>query len=218
MTTAYIAGPMSGYEDFNFPAFHKAAEVLRQFPRYSEVINPAENFDGRQDLDWQTYLRTAIQQVAASDEVVVLEGWEESKGASLEVHIARQLGLPVWEYKEWSGALSLLDPVAYTNVTDDDWVMAEPSILEEANTLVTGPRQESYGHPRDDFAATGRMWGAILTGALGQKIPDVSPHTVALMMVALKLSRESRVPKRDNRVDGAGYLLTADMVVDDAQE
>lgn len=56
------------------------------------------------------------------------------------------------------------------------------------------------------------MWGAILTGALSMDIPDIDAHTVALMMVALKISRESRIPKRDNRVDMAGYAETADMV------
>lgn len=95
----YIAGPMTGIDDFNFPAFNKAAAFLRS--QDIEVINPAENFGGRQDLLWQTYLRQAVKQVAESDGVVMLPRWEASKGARLEVHIARELGLPTYPLDEF---------------------------------------------------------------------------------------------------------------------
>jgi hypothetical protein len=84
-------------------------------------------------------------------------------------------------------------------------VLESPAL--EADRLVHGERQESYGHPLDNFSQTGRMWGALLG------IPDVPAELVALMMVAVKLSRETHAPKRDNRVDGHGYLLTYDMVI-----
>lgn len=73
------------------------------------------------------------------------------------------------------------------------------SVIEEAAGLVHGARQDSYGHPFDDFSRTGRLWGAILG------IPDVPPHLVALCMAAVKISREVNAPKRDNLVDLAGY-------------
>jgi len=93
------------------------------------------------------------------------------------------------------------------------------TVLEEAQRLVQGPRQSSYSHPAQDFRATGRQWGAILENwlrSLGweQEVPDIPPRIVALMMTNLKLSREAHKPKRDNRVDGAGYLLCADMIVE----
>jgi hypothetical protein len=40
MTRAYIAGPMTGLPEFNFPAFHAAAASLRA--RGFEVENPAQ--------------------------------------------------------------------------------------------------------------------------------------------------------------------------------
>lgn len=91
--------------------------------------------------------------------------------------------------------------------------MSESSILREAHALVHGPRNQEYSHPLDDFSCTGRMWGAIL-GLPG----PVSPEQVALCMVALKLSRESRKHKRDNCVDGAGYWECCQMVHEEREE
>lgn len=87
--------------------------------------------------------------------------------------------------------------------------MTPPSpvcILEEARGLVHGQRQETYGHPLDDFTRTAAIWTAIL-GC------PVTPEQVALCMVGLKISREYHRPGRDNRVDGAGYFATLDLVV-----
>lgn len=81
------------------------------------------------------------------------------------------------------------------------------TILEEAQRLVHGDRGGDYGHPIDDFTRTGRLWGAIL-GLPG----PVPPETVGLCMAAVKISREVNRPKRDNRVDAAGYLETVQMI------
>ena len=84
-----------------------------------------------------------------------------------------------------------------------------PSILEEAQGLVYGDRQGDYGHPRQDFTRTALLW----TGVLMHKLAEgehITPEDVALCMVQVKISREVNKPKRDNRVDGAGYLLCLD--------
>lgn len=101
------------------------------------------------------------------------------------------------------------------------------SVTDEAYRLVMGDRQSDYNHPSDDFKATGRQWGAVLTNWLHSEgmtvcneefpsvtgdVPDVPPRIVALMMAQLKLSRESHKPKRDNRVDAIGYVLCADRI------
>ena len=80
------------------------------------------------------------------------------------------------------------------------------SILYEAHNLVHGVRGEDYGHPYEDFSRTAKIWSAILG-------VDVTPEQVALCMIGVKISRECNKPKRDNRVDIAGYAEALDMVV-----
>ena len=87
----YIAGPMTGIPDYNYPAFHALAADLRSVGY--EVVNPAENFGGDQSLPWQTYLREAIRRLVDCDAVAMLPGWEDSSGATLEHSIAFALGM-----------------------------------------------------------------------------------------------------------------------------
>ena len=84
--------------------------------------------------------------------------------------------------------------------------MADNSVLTEAHRLVHGDRGDDYGHPYHDFSRTAKIWSAILD-------KDVTPEQVALCMIGVKMSRECNRPKRDNRVDMAGYAETLDMVV-----
>lgn len=88
----YIAGPMTGYVDLNFPAFHAEAAALRCAGL--EVINPAEiNVDP--SAGWSACMRADIAQLVTCDRIQLLPGWSTSRGASLEYHIGRALGLLV---------------------------------------------------------------------------------------------------------------------------
>jgi hypothetical protein len=187
----YISGAMSGIDQYNFPKFNDVAAFVK-FQGH-EAVNPAE-FDKDvppyagwvcSENEWREYLRRDILHLLPCDGVVVLDGWRRSKGARLEVHIALQLGMPIFnERLEEEGE----------------------TVLEEAQRLIYGDRNTDYGHPLDDMSRTGRIWGAILG------IPDVPAEKVALCMVGVKLSREVNSPKRDNRTDGAGYFGCVDMI------
>lgn len=92
MKRLYISGPMSGLPDLNFPAFHAEAARLRALGY--EVVNPAE-ITTEPDADWATCLRADIRELVTCDAVATLGGWEQSRGATLEVHIAQQLAMSV---------------------------------------------------------------------------------------------------------------------------
>lgn len=93
MNRLYIAGPMTGLPLLNFPAFHAAAAELRAAGY--EVENPAENPQPPCGGTWLGYMRMAVAQVATVDAVVLLPGWENSKGARVERDLAVGLGLDV---------------------------------------------------------------------------------------------------------------------------
>lgn len=102
----YIAGPMSGMPDWNFPAFFEAERQLEALGY--DVINPAHN-DGvtvqdalesagspdRPNNLWSWYMRRDLPHVMEVDALCVLPGWQNSKGAKLEVHVATAIGIPL---------------------------------------------------------------------------------------------------------------------------
>ena len=92
----YISGPMSGYDECNYPAFNAAAEELRSLGY--EVFNPAEHNTGASY--WET-LRGDMEALLTCDAVALLDGWHYSKGASIEVHMATVLEHVIRPIQEW---------------------------------------------------------------------------------------------------------------------
>ena len=112
----YIAGPMTGLPQFNFPAFDAAAVELRQ--RGYEVTSPAEldspesraaalaspdgdpeAYENATDETWGDLLARDVKLIADRVHgVVVLPGWERSRGARLETFVARLCGKPIYRY------------------------------------------------------------------------------------------------------------------------
>lgn len=112
----YVAGPMRGIPEFNFPAFHAAAALLRS--QGHEVFSPAEADNERHGKDISKGNISGDETVAAkehgfnlrealghdlayicthADAVALLPGWENSKGANAERAAAVALGLEIIE-------------------------------------------------------------------------------------------------------------------------
>lgn len=88
----YVCGPMTGHPGLNFPAFHAAAEKLRA--KGLHVENPAE-INADPSAEWTECMRADIARLVTCDAIYRLPGWELSRGACLENHIACQLGMDV---------------------------------------------------------------------------------------------------------------------------
>lgn len=88
----YIAGPMTGLPDLNFPVFHRVAAELRA--RGAEVVNPAE-LNPDPTADWTDCMRADLKALVDCSAIVMLPGWEKSRGATLEHHVATKLDLRV---------------------------------------------------------------------------------------------------------------------------
>lgn len=178
----YISGPMRGMPEHNYPAFHAAEEEIRGWGTYDDVVNPARHFEGRTDLDSETYLRKDVRMMAERcTAIYLMPGWQNSAGARIEYAVAQGLGMDI--------------------VTSGGGLMVEP-VENEAQTIVrNGERQMNYGHPNQDFSRTAGMWSAYL----GR---DVTMRDVALMMAMLKMSRLKATPgHRDSLVDLIGYSI-----------
>lgn len=107
MTRLYLAGPMTGIPELNFPAFHAEAARLRALG--FEVVNPAEINGGADELvacaamtpeqlqdHWRNCMRRDIAELVQCDGIALLPAWERSRGATLEHHVAAALGLRVY--------------------------------------------------------------------------------------------------------------------------
>jgi hypothetical protein len=108
----YIAGPMRGIPEFNFPAFNAATKMLRS--QGHTVFNPAErdierhngvdiskgNTAGDENAAAAQHgfsLRDALADDTAwicktADAIAMLPGWENSKGAKAELALSEALG------------------------------------------------------------------------------------------------------------------------------
>lgn len=107
-STIYIAGPMTGLPEYNYPAFNAA--TARLIALGWTVENPADNPPPPDDypgLPWSWYMRRALVQVARSGAMALLPGWEDSRGARTEVFVASQLGMRIFEYVEDEGLVPL---------------------------------------------------------------------------------------------------------------
>lgn len=89
----YLAGPMTGFDDFNKPAFHLEAKRLRDLGY--EVVNPAEINEGF-DGEWNLCMKRDVEKLVWCDGIALMPGWDRSRGASIECKLAVDLGLQVF--------------------------------------------------------------------------------------------------------------------------
>ena len=105
----YIAGPMTGLPEFNFPAFNEAAKLLRDAGY--QVCNPAENFAGRVDLPRAVYIRADLKALLECDGIVLLPNWRYSAGARMEHQVGVELELPAGSVGLWLSAAKVMPPL-----------------------------------------------------------------------------------------------------------
>jgi hypothetical protein len=109
-TKLYLAGPMRGYDESNFPAFLRVGQELRDWGY--EVFSPAEHdisngFDYKdpaalEEFDLNGALHADLSYITLqADGVALLPGWEASRGALAEVATALALNKPVALAADW---------------------------------------------------------------------------------------------------------------------
>lgn len=96
----YIAGPMTGRPDLNFPAFDAAARQL--IDAGYEVLNPTRHSKGHPGWTWIDYLLLlCLRDVDRADGVALLTDWQTSKGAQVEFALASVQNKPTASVSTW---------------------------------------------------------------------------------------------------------------------
>ena len=97
----YLAGPMSGIEKHNYPAFTAACLLLRN--QGWDILSPHEEhpFMFSRDAtleEWQVLLREDVRLLLNCKGIILLPGWTKSNGAQLECYVAVKLGMRIKTY------------------------------------------------------------------------------------------------------------------------
>lgn len=102
----FLAGPMTGMPEHNIPEFMRVASILRAMGH--QVTTPIEvnELVDREQADKPTYrtlLARDLELIAGTtvDVLVLLDGWEQSHGARLEVEMAHELEKSVYELDDF---------------------------------------------------------------------------------------------------------------------
>lgn len=179
--TIYLSGPMTGLPNMNKNEFDAYVNKYSQLG--FKVISPANSID--YTVSYETHIRHDVRTLLEDniDAIYLLPNWQKSEGSQLEVHLAKMFKIPIFDAE-----------------TGEPW---NETITQEAYRLVYGDRQKTYNNPLEDFSRTAGIINAMLRHKLSE---ELGPRDIALIMMAVKLSRLTNKPDhRDSCVDIGGY-------------
>ena len=100
----YLSGRMSGLPEFNYPAFASAAKRLRS--QGHTVVSPHELpadcpgcANTGHEHSWAEHMRVDLAALLTCEVIVMLPGWQQSRGAQLEKTVAEAIGLRIVNYE-----------------------------------------------------------------------------------------------------------------------
>ena len=149
----YIAGPMRGYEKFNFPAFDAARDLLRGKFNY-DVISPAD-MDRAHGIDGHTpvnvtpslsdeCMKRDIDVLFTCDAIALLPGWMQSRGVAVELALAKYRNLVILDATtgnvyDFESPQTLL-PTATTTATTTATKFAKECVTYPSGSKPTNPK------------------------------------------------------------------------------
>lgn len=92
MKRIYLSGAMTGIPEHNFPAFNAEAARLRALG--FDVVNPVD-INPDVSTSWHECMRNDLAALLTCDTIALLDGWQGSAGAHLEMHIAHRIGMGI---------------------------------------------------------------------------------------------------------------------------
>ena len=89
----YLIGPMTGLPKHNYPAFFKVEQEILAAGHVP--LSPARH-GLPTHLDRAVYMRMSFSLLMQAEAIHLLDGWQESAGARLELDMATELDLWDW--------------------------------------------------------------------------------------------------------------------------
>lgn len=94
MSKIYISGPITGTDNY-MERFEKAENGLKALG--VSVVNPAKvNAMLPIDTSWSEYMDMSFTMLRMCNEIYMLKGWENSRGAKLEYEYAKGAGYSIF--------------------------------------------------------------------------------------------------------------------------
>lgn len=159
----YLAGPMTGVPEHNFPAFERDARRLRAIGH--EVVSPRElsgDAPGAAlETPWEHHLRRDLAEMLGCDAVALLPAWTHSRGAKLEVQTAWAVGIPVYYAEDLLNELTRGPAQALKpeNVPEEHRRPVPPALPRHDVTILATPEEQGLtpGGERVVDPATGAV-------------------------------------------------------------
>lgn len=148
----YVAGPMTGIDDFNYPAFNAVADRLRV--QGYEVENPAEHGTVK-GAQWADYMAYDLTRLGLCGAIYLLPGWSKSKGAIIEKNLAAALGMDIQFDPNAEQADCSIAPALPELTSDLRGILGRPNFT--CNGIAQALRQMGFDIPRkseEEQAAT----------------------------------------------------------------
>lgn len=101
----YVIGPITGIENENRQEFERVAGILGKKHDYISI--PHDNYLSVWD-EWREAMALSVRHIGNelyedgdNFGIALLDGWEKSKGATIEHDLAVSLGIPCKPWREW---------------------------------------------------------------------------------------------------------------------
>ena len=94
--TIYISGQITGLDINDAKAkFQDAVDYVCENMEY-EPLNPFDICEQKPEYTWLDYMRADIKALVDCEAIIMLDNWEESDGAKLELIIAQGLKMKIY--------------------------------------------------------------------------------------------------------------------------